>query len=182
MRLTLFLAATAGLAYVSRRSLLRPQTHGFFRFFVFESILALFLVNLTVWFSEPMSVHQLISWLLLLVCLIPLGLGIRDMRRYGQADASRRHDPELFGFERTTRVVRSGIFRHIRHPLYTSLLLLAWGVFFKAPSAFGAVLAVVATGGVVIMSRLDEVECLRVFGAEYQEYMLHTKRFIPRVI
>jgi protein-S-isoprenylcysteine O-methyltransferase Ste14 len=181
-RLIIFVVASAGLAYLSRRSLLRPRTHGFFRFFVFESILALTLINLPVWFSDPLSVHQLISWILLLACLIPLGLGIRDMRRYGQADASRRQDPELLGFERTTRVVRMGVFSYIRHPLYTSLLLLAWGVFFKAPAAIGAVLAAIATAGVVVMSRLDEVECLRVFGEEYREYMLHTKRFVPRVI
>ena len=51
-RLFILVATTGVLAYVSRRSLLRPRTHGFFRFFVFEAILALCLLNLPVWFDQ----------------------------------------------------------------------------------------------------------------------------------
>ena len=76
----------------------------------------------------------------------------------------------------------TGIYRYIRHPLYTSLLLLAWGAFFKSPAIVGGALAALATAGVISMSLLDEAECLRAFGEEYRHYMLHTKRFIPHVI
>jgi protein-S-isoprenylcysteine O-methyltransferase Ste14 len=88
----------------------------------------------------------------------------------------------LFEFERTSRLVSSGIFHYIRHPLYGSLVLLAWGIFFKQPSIAGAALAGLATVGAVAMSRMDEAECLRVFGEEYRQYMRHTKRFIPHVV
>jgi protein-S-isoprenylcysteine O-methyltransferase Ste14 len=181
-RLIAFAAGTCGLVYVSRKCLLKPRTHGFFRFFVFEFILTLGLLNLPVWLSDPTSWHQLVSWLLLTASLVPLLMGVRDLKKHGQADPGRRSDPELFEFERTSRLVSSGIFRYIRHPLYTSLLLLAWGVFFKSPSAIGALLSGAATVGVTVMARLDESECLRAFGDEYREYMQHTKRFVPHVI
>jgi protein-S-isoprenylcysteine O-methyltransferase Ste14 len=178
----IFLVGTCLLAFVSRRSLLRPRTHGFIRFFVFESILALALLNLPVWFVNPLGWHQIVSWLLLVTGLAPLMMGVRELRRHGHVDPAQRTEPELFEFERTSRLVSSGIFHYIRHPLYASLLMLAWGVFFKSPSVLGAGIATVATAGLIIMSRMDEAECLRVFGAEYRQYMLRTKRFVPRLI
>jgi len=63
--------------------------------------------------------------------------------------------------------------------MYSSLLLLAWGVFFKRPTVLTAMLAALATGGVTLMARRDEAECQRVFGESYQRYMERTKRFLP---
>ncbi|MCK7540462.1 MAG: hypothetical protein MZV63_61010 [Marinilabiliales bacterium] len=53
-----------------------------------------------------------------------------------------RVDEKLFRFEKTTELVTSGIYRYIRHPMYSSLLLLAWGIWLKQPLA--ATLPVVA--------------------------------------
>jgi protein-S-isoprenylcysteine O-methyltransferase Ste14 len=47
--------------------------------------------------------------------------------------------------EKTTILVTTGAYRYIRHPLYSSLLFLAWGIFFKAPSWPGGLLALAAT-------------------------------------
>jgi protein-S-isoprenylcysteine O-methyltransferase Ste14 len=65
--------------------------------------------------------------------------------------------------------------------MYSSLLLFAWGVFFKLPSAPGLVLAVIATAGLIVMAKIEEEENTRAFGEEYREYMLHSRRFIPRL-
>src|SRR5512147_1159041 len=100
-RLVMFLILTGALVYVSRRSLLRPWTHGFVRFFVFEDILLLVLLNAPVWFADPLSWHQLISWILLVGCLIPVLMGVHDLRTRGRPDAARRTEPDLFAFERT---------------------------------------------------------------------------------
>lgn len=83
------------------------------------------------------------------------------------------------GFEKTTALITGGIYAHIRHPLYSSLLLLAWGISFKAPSLPGVLLAHVSTTFLIATARADEAECIRFFGDEYQEYMRTTKRFIP---
>ena len=42
----IFLLATLGIGYISRASLLAPRSHGFYRFFAWEAILALTLLNL----------------------------------------------------------------------------------------------------------------------------------------
>jgi protein-S-isoprenylcysteine O-methyltransferase Ste14 len=179
--LAVFVCATVLLAVVSRRSLVSIHSHGFYRFFVFEAILALILTNVPFWFRDARSWHQVISWILLLTSLLALALGIRALRGPGRSGSASRNEPELLPFERTTRLVREGIFRHIRHPMYSSLLFLAWGVFFKLPSLPGAALAVLATAGLVVMADIEEGENSRAFGQEYREYMVHTKRFIPHV-
>jgi protein-S-isoprenylcysteine O-methyltransferase Ste14 len=75
--------------------------------------------------------------------------------------------------------VTSGIYRFIRHPLYSSLLFLAWGVFFKDVNLAGAVLALVSSVFLVAAARADEAECIRYFGSEYEEYKKRTSMFIP---
>lgn len=178
----LFVIPTLILAVVSRRSLLLPRSHGFYRFFAWEAILALILMNGPIWFHDPFHWHQLISWVLLILSLVPLVLGILWLRRRGMPRGDGRREPELLGFERTTTLVSDGIFGLIRHPLYSSLLLLTWGVFFKEPSAEGGTLALAATILLVVTAKRDEAECVRTFGAQYERYMQRTRMFIPHVL
>ena len=181
VRFAVFAFATVVLALLSRRSLLSIRSHGFYRFFVFEAILALVLINLPFWFRDAFSWYQVISWILLLSSLLLVVLGIRALHDLGRSGSASRDEPELLAFERTTRLVRAGVFRYVRHPMYSSLLLLAWGVFFKLPSLPGAALALIATAGLIVMAAIEEGENSRAFGQEYREYMAHTKRFIPHV-
>jgi len=174
-----FVITTALPVYISRASLRQPVSHGFYRFFAWESILALFLLNVDQWFIDPFSWHQLISWALLFASLVPLAFGVKTLRRRGHPAEERPGAPSLLAFEKTTTLVTSGIYAYIRHPLYSSLLLLAWGIFFKAPGLAGGLLALVATTFLIATARADEQECLSFFGEEYQKYIGKTKRFLP---
>jgi protein-S-isoprenylcysteine O-methyltransferase Ste14 len=165
---------------ISRGSLHRRDAHGFFRFFAFEAILGLVALNAAVWFSDPFSLRQLVSWALLLTSLLLAVHGFHLLRRVGRPDRS-IEDPTRLGVEKTTRLVRSGAYRYIRHPLYASLLALAWGAFLKAPSWPGVLLAAIATGAVYLTARVEEQENIRNFGTEYIEYMRETRMFIPFV-
>ena len=178
IKLILFVVGTAGLAFLSRASLLQPRSHGFYRFFAFEAILALVLLNVEKWFRDPLSWNQLISWLLLVVSAFLAIHGVQLLRRLGKPDA-RRDETPMIGFEKTTSLVTAGAYRYIRHPLYSSLLCLAWGVFFKAPSWLGGLLALAATLFLVATARVEEVEDVRFFGPAYEEYRKRTKMFIP---
>lgn len=178
----LFALATVLLACVSRASLSKPRSHGFFRFLAWEAIAALILINAPIWFHEWLSWHQVVSWLLLSASIIPLVLGVTALRSRGLPDSTKRPDGELLAFERTTSLVSDGVYRYIRHPLYTSLLGLTWGAFFKEPSAVGALLATCATMLLVVTAKRDESECVQVFGGDYAEYMRRTRMFIPYVL
>jgi protein-S-isoprenylcysteine O-methyltransferase Ste14 len=176
-----FFALSGILVYISRASLIAPGSHGFYRFFTWECILALILLNINVWIRDPFAWYQLVSWILLFICLIPLYFGVQTLVARGKPVDRRESEPHLLAFEKTSVLVTTGIYRYIRHPLYSSLLLLAWGVFFKAPTWYGGLLAMISTLFLYATARADEAECLRFFGQEYRSYMGHTKRFIPYV-
>jgi protein-S-isoprenylcysteine O-methyltransferase Ste14 len=178
-KLILFIVASGLNIYISRASLRQPNSHGFYRFFAWESILLLFLLNVEKWFIDPISWHQLVAWMLLFASLVPLIFGVQTLRGHGQPTDERPGDPSLMAFEKTTALVTTGIYAYIRHPLYSSLFLLTWGIFFKALSLPGMTLALVCTTFLIATARADEAECIRFFGDEYQEYMKKTKRFIP---
>jgi protein-S-isoprenylcysteine O-methyltransferase Ste14 len=178
-KLIVFIISTGSILYISRASLRQPGSHGFYRFFAWESILLLFLLNVEHWFDNPFAWNQLIAWTLLVTSFVPLILGVRSLRSRGKPAEERPNDSGLYTFEKTTELVTTGIYAYIRHPLYSSLFLLTWGIFFKAPGLAGAALALVATTFLLVTAQADEIECIQYFGNEYQEYMQNTKRFIP---
>ncbi len=177
-KVVVFIIASIGLAWVSRTSLRDFRSHGFYRFFSWEAILALIVINLDYWFYEPFSIHQIVSWFLLIISLFLVIHGFRLLRTVGKPD-SKRNDPSLRDIEKTTELVTVGVYRYIRHPLYSSLLFLVWGVFFKQPSLVGVCLAVITTFFLTMTAKIEEVDNIRFFGAAYQSYMKQTKMFIP---
>lgn len=180
IRIIIFAVVSGIFILVSRNSLFRPRSHGFFRFFAWESILALILLNARQWFRHPLSPAQLVSWTLLCVSIFLVVHGTHLLRVIGKPNANRR-DEELFAFEKTSALVTVGAYKYIRHPLYSSLLFLAWGAFLKSFSWCGLLLALSATLFLILTARNDESGCLKQFGNEYQTYMRGTKRFIPFV-
>lgn len=171
---------TLMLLALSWQALRRPQSHGFYRFFAWEAILLLLVLNGPLWFVERFAVHQLASWALLFASLLVLFPGLYQLRRMGRPD-QQRTDAELFAFERTSQLVTSGIFSYIRHPLYASLLLLAWGLACKQPNGLSLVLALLASLALWLTAKRDEAECLQQFGEAYRRYMQRSKMFIPAV-
>ncbi len=170
VKLIIFAVANAGILFVSWKPLRNPGSHGFYRFFAFESILVLFLLNVEHWFRGPFSAFQIVSWLLLLSSLVLAVHGFYLLRVIGRPKS---------GIESTTTLMIVGAYKHIRHPLYSSLLFFAWGVFFKDPSLLGGILAVAATAFLAATAKVEEVENLQKFGAEYAAYMKTTRMFIP---
>ncbi len=177
----IFIAVSLIIIAVSWKSLRQPGSHGSYRFFAWEAILALFVINVDVWFYQPAAWYQIISWLLLVVCFIPLAFGVHSLRTRGKPVEQREGEPSLLAFEKTTALVTSGVYHYIRHPLYSSLFLLAWGIFFKSPSLPGVILVIAATFFLIATAKADEAECTRFFGPPYQEYMKKTKRFVPYI-
>lgn len=176
----LFGIGTIPIVLVSRKSLLHIPSHGFYRFFAWEILLGLFLLNAPGWFQNPFAWYQVLSWILLFASLGIVIQGMRLLRKIGKPDNS-RGDPELLGLEKTSRLVTVGLYRYIRHPLYSSLFFLAWGIFFKSPSWIEGGLALLCTAFLVATARVEEQENVHFFGGEYVTYMKQTKMFIPYI-
>jgi protein-S-isoprenylcysteine O-methyltransferase Ste14 len=174
----IFAVISAGLVYLSRTCLLVPRSHGFYRFFAWEFILVLVLFNVDAWFLSPFSMNQIISWISLTASAYLVLHGVYLLHGFGKPDRN-RDDKTLLGMEKTTALVQSGLYKYIRHPIYGSLLFLTWGVFFKDISWSAAAPAMLANAFLVATAKIEENENIRFFGSVYQEYMKHTKMFIP---
>jgi protein-S-isoprenylcysteine O-methyltransferase Ste14 len=116
-----------------------------------------------------------------MISIILVFQGFKLLRKMGKPDPS-RDDSHLTKIEKTTKLVTIGIYGYIRHPLYSSLLFLTWGVFFKNPTPAGVSLAMVSSIFLFVTAKIEEVENLAYFGKVYRKYMEKTKMFIPFII
>jgi len=154
-------------------SIKEKRYHGIARFFVFESIFILLLLNLRVWFRDPFSFHQIISWILLFISIYPAVAGFMLLKRTGKPEKS---------FENTTVLVKSGLYKYIRHPLYCSLFFLGTGIMLKDTGPLQLIAGTANLIAVYITSRIEEKEMIARFGDSYIDYMKETKMFIPFII
>jgi len=181
IRLIILLLGTILIVWVSRSSLRDVKKHGFYRFFAWEIILVLFVLNIKYWIIDPFSLRQIIAWTLLIISLVLILQGVKLFRLKGEIDQD-RDDPTLVGIEKTTELVTSGIYGYIRHPFYASLLFLTWGIFFKHPTWIAFLLGILASIFLITTAKKEEVENIAFFGEPYIEYMKKTKLFIPYIL
>jgi len=180
LKVIVFIIASAGLVWLSWSSLRDLRSHGFYRFFAFEVIVILILLNIEYWFYDPFNIHQIVSWLLLVISLFLVIHGFQLLHKVGKP-SSKRKDYSLLGIEKTTELVTVGTYRYIRHPIYSSGLFGVWGVFFKQPSWLGFSMAAIATFFIIVTAKKEEEESIIFFGDAYNSYMKKTKLFIPFV-
>ncbi len=78
------------------------------------------------------------------------------------------------------KLVTNGIYRYIRHPLYTigSSLFISFGM--MADSWFIAALGILTFILMAIRTPKEEANLIEKFGDEYREYMKRTGRFLPK--
>ncbi|WP_239002957.1 isoprenylcysteine carboxylmethyltransferase family protein [Dechloromonas sp. TW-R-39-2] len=176
-----FLVGSAILLWLSRKAIVKPGRHGFYRFFAWEGILALLVLNHEPWGESPFSPHQIVSWLLMLGSILLVAHGYAVLKEEGKA-GEQREDTALYDFEKTTKLVDCGIFAYIRHPMYASLLALAWGAFFQDPGWAGSAIASLTSFFLFLTAKADEQECLQFFGPDYADYMKRTRMFLPWLI
>ena len=80
-------------------------------------------------------------------------------------------------------LVKTGVYRLIRHPMYSSFFLLGVAQMMLLPNWFAG-LAGIAGAGILFAFRVrrEEHMMLESFGDDYRAYMAHTKRIVPWVI
>ena len=179
----LFALASFLLIAVSWRSLRARRSHGFARFFAWEALVGLIILNVPAWFRNPLSPRQLISWLFLGGAIFMAVHGFWLLKQVGKPQkSSTSSPPELaanFEFENTSTLVTNGAYRYIRHPLYSSLVLLGLGAYFKELSLFATFLIALEMVCLYFTARSEEKENLIRFGESYAVYMKHSRMFIP---
>ena len=118
-----------------------------------------------------------IAWL----GLVPLGGALWLFRR-SHADLGRNWSITLQVREQHV-LVKTGVYRLIRHPMYTSFFLLGFAQMLLLPNWLAG-LSGVAGAGILFAFRVlrEERMMLESFGEEYRAYMTQTKRIVPWIV
>ena len=121
----------------------------------------------TATFFKPNPVTVVLGWLLLVIGTIPMvwGLFFLRLRAYRPTE----HDT----------LVSGGIFKHIRHPIYSGLLIDFVAIILLRPAKPVLMACILGWGFVFIQARLEEIDLVQRLPA-YREYMQQVPRFFPR--
>ncbi len=168
--LSIFFVLSLGIVCLCWNDLRNRGSYGYYRLFAFEFVLLLIMSSIPVWLKNPFSPLQIISWSLIAIALY---LGITGINILFER---RRADPDT-----EARLIETGVYRIIRHPLYSALLSLSLGLFFKKPSEFWALLLVGVGFTISATVNAEEEIDEKKFGEPYKAYKQRTKRFIPYI-
>lgn len=180
VQLTIFSLGTIIILFVSKKSLRNFKVHGFYRFFVFEFTLALVLLNIPFWYVNPFSLYQIFSWILLLISLYLISQSISFLKKIGGSQ-ERKNNSTNYEFENTVNLVNVGVYKYIRHPMYSSILFLCLGSLLKNVSVITIVLIVIIILFLILTAKVEEKENINFFGKSYLEYIKKTKMFVPYI-
>jgi protein-S-isoprenylcysteine O-methyltransferase Ste14 len=181
VRLILFVLGTGFILIISWRALGNPKNHGFYRFFAFEACLVLLILNMPFWFQKPLSLLQILSWILLITSVFAVLLGFLKLSKYGKPKP-REESRETYRFEETSVLITDGIYRYIRHPMYSSLIFFAWGAWFKHISVETTITASIASIAALFTAKIEDKENIKIFGSTYKTYIKKTRMFIPFIL
>lgn len=128
-------------------------------------------------YAVPAPFSRLLD-LLRLAGLVGLIYGVLQTGFMNFIGLDRALDPAAV--KRPPRMVTNGLYRWMRHPLYTSAFLLMWA----APTLSWNTLAfnLGVTAYLVIGSIFEEQKLRDEFGSAYDEYRQRTPAFFPRII
>lgn len=177
-RLVIFVVGSLLNVIFSWRSLHNVHVHGFYRFFIFEGILVMLLINGAMGPIEISDWLKRMSQFLNALAVVLVVTGVYQLRRSG-GYRERETFPANKPFENTERLVTGGIYHYVRHPMYGSLIMFAWGICLGYPTKAGAALAVITTLAAYMAAKVEERENAAHFGDHYVRYMKCTAMFIP---
>ena len=79
------------------------------------------------------------------------------------------------------QLVKDGLYKHIRHPIYLAETLRNFGLVLIFSSIYGVLLIAVATIFLLFRIRIEEEMLIEAFGEDYKEYQRNTKRLLPYI-
>ena len=78
-------------------------------------------------------------------------------------------------------LVTTGPYKYVRHPIYTSMILMFIGTILYYGALFVSVYFAILTIDFISRTRKEEAIMIKLFGDEYTDYMKRTKRLIPLI-
>jgi len=86
------------------------------------------------------------------------------------------------GIRSDHQLVKTGLYRWVRHPLYTSFLVLTLGMFLLTGDWLITASVLAYFSAVAARTWKEEEMLVQHFGSEYVLYRSQTGRFLPRIV
>lgn len=87
----------------------------------------------------------------------------------------------VFGKKAQQGIIRKGVFRFVRHPIYLSEIILYLGLLMIHISLAAVCILIITMFFMHYISRYEEKLLLARFGKEYEEYMKEVPMWFPRL-
>ena len=79
------------------------------------------------------------------------------------------------------RLIKDGLYKHVRHPIYLVETLRNFGFVLIFSSIYGVLFIAVGTIFLLLRISIEEKMLIEAFGEDYKEYQRNTKRIIPYI-
>lgn len=119
------------------------------------------------WF-EPGATGRVLGWALIAAGSVPVIVGHVQL-------GWRTHMPSMHD-----TLVKTGLYAHLRHPIYAGGLPVFSGLVLLRPTAPFALACVLSCVFLIVQARLEEIDLLERL-PEYREYMKQVPGFLPRL-
>jgi protein-S-isoprenylcysteine O-methyltransferase Ste14 len=125
------------------------------------------------WLFRPDYFISSLGLLLIVIGVVIRWSAVRTLDRYFTVDVTILGDHKL---------IRTGLFKYVRHPSYLGLLIAVLGLGITMVN-WPSTLVILVPHVVVILMRIEgeEKALEQRFGSDYQDYRAHTGRLIPAI-
>jgi methanethiol S-methyltransferase len=87
----------------------------------------------------------------------------------------------LLGSDKTEKLIQSGVYGIVRHPIYSADIVLGWGVFLFWPTIIVFLSIIWLNIILFFWMHLEEKVLIEKFGNDYLEYKKKVPMFLPRI-
>ena len=166
--------------YISRKhgakipwwsSIVKSKDYTFYLIYIFYIAL---LVNAIISILEEKYIFLLAlpGFILILLSICINLVSRRDLARYWTLFSTT---------EKEQKLVKTGIYAKVRHPIYLSGLILSLGFTLIAGNLYGLLFFILSLVAIVIRIKKEERELIKKFGEEYKQYAKETPLLIPKL-
>lgn len=123
---------------------------------------------------RPMAIHPLVSWIALFVAVAAFAATLVCWKKMGRSWRMGINPSEK------TRLILTGPYRYVRHPIYALSSALMLATLAIVPSLMMLIVAIIHLLLLQWEARREERYLLAVHGQAYDDYMKQVGRFVPR--
>lgn len=100
---------------------------------------------------------------------------------YFFSGAIRVHSEAARSVEGITKIIKTGAYGIVRHPIYAGDMVLSWGAFFYFPNPMTFLGAIWLNSVLFFWMKLEEKFLAAKFGKDYEEYRQEVPMYIPKL-